>query len=59
LKVLRKVLIIKIRTMLKKKKNIKKCGYQKLVSEEEQRWLDAYAARTSQLPSRIGIPYYD
>lgn len=23
------------------------------------RWLDEYAARASQLPSRIGIPYYD
>ena len=23
------------------------------------RWLDAYAARTCELPSRIGIPYYD
>lgn len=23
------------------------------------RWLDEYAARASQLPTRIGIPYYD
>jgi len=52
--------LLKIRNLFRSKKSvIKSCGYEHLVSDEEQRWLDEYASKRSQLPSRIGIPYYD
>ncbi|CAH1982619.1 unnamed protein product [Acanthoscelides obtectus] len=57
-KKLHKYIWLKLKKLFKKK-SPKATGYYRLYSDEEQRWLDEYAARHSQLPSRIGIPYYD
>lgn len=52
-------LIKNIRRFFKNKKSLKSKGYFKLISPEEQRWLDEYTARSTELSARIGIPYYD
>nr|CAH7766298.1 unnamed protein product [Callosobruchus chinensis] len=57
-KKIHKYLWLKLKKLFKKKAP-KATGYYRLYSDEEQRWLDEYAARNSQLPTRIGIPYYD
>jgi hypothetical protein len=58
-KAIPRILCRKFGKLFKIKKSPKNKGYHKFLSESEQRWLDEYTARTSQLPSRIGIPYYD